>query len=156
MDDVIVAKPEMSPKKRAMIFSGVVVVGSIAGLITVGGHPRSNWFYPFVLLIAVLSSVRILRRGDRPLTEADDPPKPMDAALISAAIAFVLSGLVLYGWVNLLWPEGWSWAVAIFLSATNAANVFRQRRGYVYSGWPTFILFIGFIVALLIFKNQKI
>ena len=156
MDDVIVAKPEMSPKKRAMIFCGVVVVASFAGLITVGGHPRSNWFYPFALLIAVLSSVRILQRGDRALAAGDDPPKPVSSALMGAAIAVVLSGVAMYGWVNLLWPEGWSWAVFIFLCATTAVNVFRQRRGYAYSGWPTFILFIGFILVLLIFKNQKL
>jgi hypothetical protein len=142
----------MPAKQRAMIFCGLLIVATIASVFLAGGHPRSNWFYPYVLLIAVLACVRNLRSGDRSLSAGDDPPKTVAEALAWSFVAFVISGAAMYGYWNLLWPEDWTWPVAIFISTMAAVNYYRQKRGYAYSSRPMLLLFIVFLAALTISK----
>ena len=135
-------------KTRAIIYCVLVFVLGIGGLVGVGGHPRSSWFYPFLIAIGVIGCVRILRRGDRPLDAGDDPPKSIEKAVFWSAVAFVGSGAVLYAYWNLLGRDKLSWAFVLVLSAMSSVNVFRNKRGHAYSIWPSIVIVVLFIAVL--------
>src|SRR5256885_12123956 len=94
MDDVILAKPEMSPKKRVLRDEGLTLL-AVMILVLLFGRPYSNWFYALLALLVITSVYRILKgkpRQSGPL----NPPREVRASLREAAFQGLTSGLYFF------------------------------------------------------------
>lgn len=139
-DPINGAKPA-SAKKMAVIWCALILGSLIASVALSGGHPRSNWIYPFVVVLGALGAVRILARGDRPMGAGDAVPKSIPRALAGSALMFVATATVMYVYWSLLWTETFTWGADVVVGGMTAVNYYRQKRGYAYSSWPSAIVF---------------
>jgi hypothetical protein len=85
MDDVIAAKPEMSPKKAALLWSAFLLVAFVLLLAMQGGHPYSNWFY-VVMAVAFGAIIYGTLNGKAKRTLLANPPFEVRVALRSASL----------------------------------------------------------------------
>ena len=149
------APPIVSVKTRVLILWAFLLVFTVGLLALTGWRPYSNWFYPFILLTGIAASLRSLKDGERPWSDVDPDPKSPQHSLAFAAATFLFNLIFVYGTLTLLRPQLWMWPVALLISASNAVNSYRYRRGRKYAVWPSVALLAAFIVLLEVFSRLR-
>jgi len=145
--------PKVTPAKtRAAIWCGGMVVWIAVSVALAGGHPRTNWFYAFALAIGAVGAFSIVRRGERPIAAGDQVPKSVARALAAGALGFVFTTAFMYVYCNLLWTDTFFWGADVVVSGMVATNYYRQKRGYAYSAWPSFVVLVVVLAAALVLK----
>ncbi len=136
----------MTAKTRAILLCSILAAMTIGGVGLVG-PPRSNWLYPFAVLLGVAGCLWSFHLGDRPFPYAgDDPPKSVSEAVRAGAMMFAVFATVLYIYNSLLRPSESTPLLATFIGATVGVNAYRQKRGHEYSVWPSVVVFGGFVL----------
>ena len=128
MDDVIVAKPEMSPKKRALIEGVVVILASATVVLIEGGHPYSNWFYVLMGTVIVAGTYRALTGHPRQVLPAN-PPRAVGPSLMVAVGRGLLAGLFMFAFILTLNGQSNQLIGGLVLGGLIGVQTYRWERG---------------------------
>jgi hypothetical protein len=147
----------MPVSTKDILLSAAVMLGlGAAGLLITWGHPWSNWYYAFILVCLVAAPfATFLGWKSGPLLPSY-PPMAESRAMLSAALAFLLSASFMFFYMFLLLGEPYQWPVATGLGLTNGVNVYRAKRGMPFSKRPMRIIWGVFMAGLLVFAIVKL
>jgi len=118
-----------SPRKGAVVAFAIVLAGGLAGLLLVAGHPRSNWYYPFILALGGLAAARMYRRIERETFTLPRQISSERASVIWSVVEGVITAGLAMLFFALLWDEPSTAGVPVFLGLMAAVSGYRQRRG---------------------------
>src|SRR5205085_4853444 len=102
---------------------------SAAGLLLLvfqGGHAKSIWYYPFIVVLALLTGVSIYRGGKSEKTQV---VRTSRAAFDQAALWSATYALIMLMVNILLAPDTFMWELILFLSLGTGVEMYRALRG---------------------------
>jgi hypothetical protein len=147
MDDMIVAKPEMNPKKRTLAEGAVLLVILVVVILVRGGHPYSNWFYVLMGVGFLGAAYRTLKTEPRQPILAD-PPREVGAALKEAAAQGLFAGLFMFTFILTLTGELYQWTGGLFFGGLVGVQTYRSQRGKTTS-LKYFILIMAALLLIM-------
>jgi hypothetical protein len=119
-----------SPRKAAAKAFAIVVAGGLAFLLLAGGHPRSNWYYPFIVTLAGIAAATVYRRTERQQPDQPTLIETKRASLRWTAISSVIfAGLMMLAYTLLGWDLAKSLAQSLGLGLFTGVVGYRTRRG---------------------------
>jgi hypothetical protein len=148
--DAVENRKGLSPRASAGAWSLAILAFGLLFLAFEGGHPRTNWYYPFVVLLAIAVGIGAYRSAS---SESIRVVKPPLAAFISAASGATLYAGILSAFKLLLNATTIAWALIIFLPLGMAIESYRAERGKKRSYWPmifaaSLMVLTGLIIRL--------